>query len=152
MSLRSDLSATDALPSSFFSQSLTMIFWAKLAYVSGIGAIALWAVERLARPGVATGNLLLWLLLPTAMMGTLAIVELAGWTAVHRDCFHGIVCSEIRQIFLKTFVCFFGIPLADSQVFVVIRYFMPQSCYPADEVGLVAFGNYAEIVRSMYPQ
>ena len=38
--------------------TLTMIFWVKLAYVAGIGAIALWAVERLVRPGVPTGNLL----------------------------------------------------------------------------------------------
>jgi hypothetical protein len=58
--------------------TLTMIFWVKLAYVSGIGAVALWAVERLVRPGVPTGNLLLWLLLPTAMMAGLAI-----WQLIH---------------------------------------------------------------------
>ena len=38
--------------------TMTTIFWVKLAYVAGIGAIALWAVERLVRPGVPTGNLL----------------------------------------------------------------------------------------------
>jgi hypothetical protein len=65
--------------------TLTIIFWVKLAYVSGIGAIALWAVERLARPGVRTGNLLLWLLLPTAMMGTLAAIELADGPANLRE-------------------------------------------------------------------
>ena len=58
--------------------TLTTIFWVKLAYVSGIGAVALWAVERLARPGVPTGNLLLWLLLPTMMMG-----GLAAWQLIH---------------------------------------------------------------------
>ncbi len=56
--------------------SLTTIFWIKLAYVSGIGAIALWAVERLVRPGVPTGNLLLWLLVPAMAMASLAAIQL----------------------------------------------------------------------------
>ena len=55
---------------------LTTMFWIKLAYVSAIGAIALWAVERLARPGVPTGNLLLWLLVPTAAVAALAVAQL----------------------------------------------------------------------------
>jgi hypothetical protein len=58
------------------SATLTMMFWIKLAYVSGIGAIALWAVERLARPGVRTGNLLLWLLAPTLAVAGLAVAQL----------------------------------------------------------------------------
>jgi len=67
------------------SATMTMIFWVKLAYVSGIGAVALWAVERLARPGVPTGNLLLWLLLPTLMMASLAVVELMHGPANLRE-------------------------------------------------------------------
>lgn len=58
------------------SATLTAIFWVKLAYVAGIGAIALWAVERLARPGVPTGNLLLWLLVPALAMTALAAIQL----------------------------------------------------------------------------
>ena len=61
--------------------SLTTIFWVKLAYVAGIGAIALWAVERLVRPGVPTGNLLLWLLVPTLALAALAVVQLANGPA-----------------------------------------------------------------------
>jgi hypothetical protein len=56
--------------------TMTTIFWVKLAYVAGIGAIALWAVERLVRPGVPTGNLLLWLLVPTLTMAGLAAIQL----------------------------------------------------------------------------
>jgi hypothetical protein len=67
------------------SATLTTIFWVKLAYVSGIGAVALWAVERLARPGVPTGNLLLWLLLPTVMMGGLAVWQLLHGPASLRE-------------------------------------------------------------------
>ncbi len=65
--------------------TLTTIFWVKLAYVSGIGAVALWVVERLARPGVPAGNLLPWLLLPTLMMAGLAVVQLADGPANLRE-------------------------------------------------------------------
>ena len=58
--------------------SQTIIFWVKLTYVSGIGAIALWAVERLARPGVPAGNLLFWLLVPALAMAALAVVQLVN--------------------------------------------------------------------------
>jgi hypothetical protein len=63
----------------------TMIFWVKLAYVSGIGAVALWAVERLVRPGVPAGNLLLWLLVPTMAMSTLAGIQLMDGPANLRE-------------------------------------------------------------------
>jgi len=63
----------------------TMIFWIKLAYVSGIGAVALWAVERLVRPGVPTGNLLLWLLVPTMAMSALAVIQLLDGPANLRE-------------------------------------------------------------------
>jgi hypothetical protein len=65
--------------------TLTMMFWIKLAYVSGIGAIALWAVERLARPGVPTGNLLLWLLVPTLGVAALAVTQLINGPAEARE-------------------------------------------------------------------
>lgn len=65
--------------------SLTTIFWAKLAYVSGIGAVALWAVERLVRPGVPTGNLLLWLLVPPLGMAALATFQLMNGPADVRE-------------------------------------------------------------------
>ncbi len=65
--------------------TMTMIFWVKLAYVAGIGAIALWAVERLVRPGVPTGNLLLWLLVPTLAMTSLAAIQLIGGPADLRE-------------------------------------------------------------------
>ena len=65
--------------------TMTMIFWVKLAYVAGIGAIALWAVERLVRPGVPTGNLLFWLLVPTLAMTSLAAIQLIGGPADLRE-------------------------------------------------------------------
>jgi hypothetical protein len=65
--------------------TLTLMFWVKLAYVSGIGAIALWAVERLVRPGVPTGNLLLWLLVPTLAVAALAVVQLIDGPAEARE-------------------------------------------------------------------
>ena len=65
--------------------TMTMIFWVKLAYVAGIGAIALWAVERLVRPGVPTGNLLLWLLAPTLAMTGLAAIQLIDGPADLRE-------------------------------------------------------------------
>lgn len=58
--------------------SQTVIFWVKLTYVCGIGAIALWVVARLVRPGVPAGNLLLWLLVPTLAMVALALVQLVN--------------------------------------------------------------------------
>lgn len=67
------------------SATLTLMFWVKLAYVSGIGAIALWAVERLVRPGVPTGNLLLWLLVPTLAVAALAVVQLINGPAEARE-------------------------------------------------------------------
>ena len=67
------------------SATLTLMFWVKLAYVSGIGAIALWAVERLARPGVPTGNLLLWLLVPTLAVAALAVVQLMNGPSEARE-------------------------------------------------------------------
>ena len=67
------------------SATLTLMFWIKLAYVSGIGAIALWAVERLVRPGVPTGNLLLWLLVPTMAVACLAVVQLIHGPAEARE-------------------------------------------------------------------
>jgi hypothetical protein len=65
--------------------TLTTMFWVKLGYVSGIGAIALWAVERLVRPGVPTGNLLLWLLVPTVLVSALAIAQLIDGPATARE-------------------------------------------------------------------
>jgi hypothetical protein len=65
--------------------TMTTIFWVKLAYVAGIGAIALWAVERLVRPGVPTGNLLLWLLVPTLTMAGLAAIQLIDGPADLRE-------------------------------------------------------------------
>jgi hypothetical protein len=65
--------------------TMTTIFWVKLAYVAGIGAIALWAVERLVRPGVPTGNLLLWLLAPTLTMASLAAIQLIDGPADLRE-------------------------------------------------------------------
>jgi hypothetical protein len=67
------------------SATLTLMFWVKVAYVSGIGAIALWAVERLARPGVPTGNLLFWLLVPTLAVAGLAGVQLIHGSAEARE-------------------------------------------------------------------
>jgi hypothetical protein len=67
------------------SATLTMMFWVKLAYVSGIGAVALWAVERLVRPGVPTGNLLLWLLVPTLAVACLAVAQLIKGPAEARE-------------------------------------------------------------------
>ena len=67
------------------SATLTVMFWVKLAYVSGIGAIALWAVERLVRPGVPAVNLLLWLLVPTLAVAAMAILQLINGPAEARE-------------------------------------------------------------------
>ena len=52
-------------------------FWIKLAYVLAVGGTALWACERLARPGGEAGRRLPWLLAPVA-----AVVLLAAWRLV----------------------------------------------------------------------
>lgn len=57
----------------------TAMFWIKLAYVSAIGLLALWAVERLARPGTRYGGRAAWLLAPVTLLGMLAAWRLA-WT------------------------------------------------------------------------
>ncbi len=50
------------------------IFWVKLAYVLALAAVALWACERLSRPGGTARGRLVWLLAPL-----LVIFALAGW-------------------------------------------------------------------------
>lgn len=57
---------------------VTGMFWIKLAYVSAIGLLALWAVERLARPGTRYGRRAAWLLAPVSALAVLAIWRFAG--------------------------------------------------------------------------
>ena len=62
----------------------TVMFWVKFAYVLAVGALALWAVERLARPGTEALFRILWLLLPLAAVATLAASQIAGAQAQDR--------------------------------------------------------------------
>lgn len=64
--------------------SLTPIFWIKLLYVAGIGAVSLWAVGRLSRPGARTGDAIMWLPLPILVMATLAAIALIASPAAAR--------------------------------------------------------------------
>lgn len=64
--------------------SLTPIFWIKLFYVGGIGAISLWAAGRLSRPGGRTGDAIAWLPLPVLVMATLATMALISSPAAAR--------------------------------------------------------------------
>ena len=55
----------------------TVMFWVKFAYGLAVGALALWAVERLARPGTEALSRILWLLLPLAAVAALAASQIA---------------------------------------------------------------------------
>lgn len=55
-----------------------MMFWVKLAYTLGLAGIALWAVERLARPAGQGGRRILALVWPLA-----AVAALAAWQLSH---------------------------------------------------------------------
>ena len=50
------------------------MFWIKAAYAAALCGVALWACERLARPGASAGGRILWLAPPL-----LAVAALAGW-------------------------------------------------------------------------
>ena len=58
--------------------TLTAMFWIKFAYVLALAALALWTVERMARPGVSVASRAPWLLAPVAALTILAIWQLAG--------------------------------------------------------------------------
>lgn len=62
----------------------TVMFWVKLAYVLAVGALALWAVERLTRPGTEALSRISWLLLPLAAVTALAASQIAGAPAQDR--------------------------------------------------------------------
>ncbi len=53
------------------------MFWVKLAYTLALGAVALWACERLARPLGAIDRRAPWLSAPIAALAILAIWQLA---------------------------------------------------------------------------
>jgi hypothetical protein len=71
---RSDMSAA----------TRTVMFWVKLGYLLAVGALALWSVERLARPGTEALSRILWLLLPLAAVAALAASQIAGAQAQDR--------------------------------------------------------------------
>jgi hypothetical protein len=54
----------------------TAMFWIKLAYTGAIGLVGVWAVERLSRPGLNAGARLVWIALPLAAMGLMALGRL----------------------------------------------------------------------------
>jgi hypothetical protein len=53
------------------------MFWVKLGYAASLAAIAVWACERLARPGAAGSPRLAWIAAPVAILATLAAWRLA---------------------------------------------------------------------------
>ena len=55
-----------------------MSFWLKLVYTLALAGLAVWACERLARPGVGAGRRLAWLAAPVALVLALAAWEMAG--------------------------------------------------------------------------
>ena len=56
---------------------LTRMFWVKLAYTAAFGGLALWAAERLSRPGGDARRRLPWLVVPLAIMLPMALMQLA---------------------------------------------------------------------------
>ncbi|HWF01231.1 MAG TPA: DUF1109 domain-containing protein [Caulobacteraceae bacterium] len=54
------------------------MFWIKLAYTLALGGLALWACERLARPGATPRGRLPWMLAPV-----LALAAIASWQLMH---------------------------------------------------------------------
>ena len=52
------------------------MFWMKFAYGAVIGAVALWACERLARPAASARRRAVWLVAPLAVMAALAVTRL----------------------------------------------------------------------------
>lgn len=58
--------------------TLTTMFWIKFAYTLALAGLAVWTVDRLARPGAPALHRALWLLAPVAALLVLAIGQLAG--------------------------------------------------------------------------
>ena len=53
------------------------MFWVKLGYAASFAAIAVWACERLARPGARASRRLAWLAAPVLVLAALAVLRLA---------------------------------------------------------------------------
>ncbi|WP_158624631.1 DUF1109 domain-containing protein [Caulobacter sp. 602-1] len=64
--------------------ALTAMFWIKFAYALALAGLALWTVDRLARPGVSAMSRSFWLLAPVAVLTILAIWQLADAPATDR--------------------------------------------------------------------
>jgi hypothetical protein len=60
------------------------MFWIKLAYPLALAGLAIWCVERLARPGGEAGRRLPWLAAPLILMAVIATIQLAGTPAPDR--------------------------------------------------------------------
>jgi hypothetical protein len=55
----------------------TAMFWTKLGYTLALGALAVWALERLSRPETPARERVLWLLAPVAFVLLICGVQLA---------------------------------------------------------------------------
>ncbi len=87
----------------------TRMFWVKLGYTGALGALGLWAVERLSRPAGDPARRLPWLVLPLAAMAAMAVLQL------------GFAPSEMRRSLLmgaSASVCSWNIALTAVPVFV----------------------------------
>ncbi len=62
----------------FMLATRTMMFWVKFAYTLALGCLALWAAERLGRPGLAVRRPAMAWLLVVATAALIAAVELAS--------------------------------------------------------------------------
>jgi hypothetical protein len=62
----------------------TSMFWMKLAYALALGGVAVWAVERLSRPGGSAGRLR-WAFSPVLLIAAAAGVRLMGAPAPLRE-------------------------------------------------------------------
>ncbi|CAN5199767.1 NrsF family protein [soil metagenome] len=80
----------------------TRMFWMKLAYTAGLGALGLWAAERLSRPAGDPARRLPWIVLPLAAMAAMAIMQLGAAPAEMRRplimCGSALVCSVRRAL------------------------------------------------------
>ena len=62
----------------------TQMFWIKLAYVTALGGVSIWALDRLSRPAASSRGRLIWLTAPVVAIAMMSMVQLGPASSPER--------------------------------------------------------------------